>query len=264
MDLQLKEKHVLITGGSKGIGLACACGFLKEGARVTLVSRSPENLEAARAKLLGEFPDAAVAVYPADLKDAEAAAKVAARREEEAGPVDILVNSAGAARRTPPEELTPKHWHDAMDAKFFTYVHMMDPVIKRMASRGAGAIVNVVGSGGKIAKPTHLTGGAANASLMLASAGLAKAYGPRGVRVNVINPGTTLTDRMQQGLQADAKLAGITPEEALKRLTASLPLGRVATPEEIADAVLFLSSPRASYVSGAILTMDGALNPLVV
>jgi NAD(P)-dependent dehydrogenase (short-subunit alcohol dehydrogenase family) len=264
MDLQLEGKHVLVSGGSKGIGLACAREFLKEGARVALVSRSPENLAAARARLLGEIPAAALAVYPADLADTEAAAGAAARCEEEAGPLDVLVNSAGAARRTPPEELTPKHWHDAMDAKFFTYIHMLDPVIKRMASRGAGAIVNVVGNGGKVVKPTHLPGGAANASLMLASAGLAKAYGPRGVRVNVVNPGTTLTDRMQQGIQSDARLAGITPQEALRRLTASLPLGRVATPEEIASAVLFLSSPRASYVSGAILTMDGALNPLVV
>jgi NAD(P)-dependent dehydrogenase (short-subunit alcohol dehydrogenase family) len=132
-----------------------------------------------------------------------------------------------------------------------------------MGQRGAGVIVNVVGAGGKVASPTHLPGGAANAALMLVSAGLAAAYGPRGVRVNAVNPGITRTERMQQGLEADARLSRITPEEALARASARLPLGRVATPQEIADAVVFLCSPRAAYITGAILAMDGAVTPMV-
>ena len=265
MDLQLQGRHALITGGSKGIGLACARCLLQEGARVGLVSRAMDNLQAAKQALLAEFPDAGsrVAVYAADLKDAGEAARVVAEAEA-TGAVDILINSAGAARRTPPDDLTPAAWHDAMQAKYFTYIHVIDPLIKRMASRGAGVIVNVVGAGGKVASPTHLPGGAANAALMLASAGLANAYGPRGVRVNAVNPGITRTERMQQGLEADARLNAITPEEALARAAARLPLGRIATPEEIADAVVFLCSPRAGYISGAILAMDGAVTPMVV
>lgn len=265
MDLQLQGKHALITGGSKGIGLACAREFLAEGARVSLVSRDMKNLTAARQSLLAEFAgaEARIALYAADLKDPAAAARTV---DEAAatGPIDILVNSAGAARRTPPDDLTPADWHAAMQAKYFTYIHVMDPVIKRMGARGAGAIVNVVGSGGKIASPTHLPGGAANAALMLASAGLAAAYGPRGVRVNAVNPGITRTERMQQGLEADARLNNISVDEALKRASSSLPLGRIATPDEIANAVVFLCSPRASYITGAILAMDGAAKPMVV
>ena len=266
MELNLQDKHVLIGGGSKGIGFACARAFLDEGAWVSLVSRDSGNLDAARQALLAACPEAAsrVFVFPANLRNAVAAAAAVVLAEQSAGPIDILVNCAGAAKRTPPDELTPQHWHEAMDAKFFTYIHLIDPVIKRMASRGSGVVLNIVGSGGKIAKPLHLPGGAANASLMLVSAGLAAAYGPKGIRVNAINPGTTRTERMQAGLEVEARAHQITLEEALTKASSGLPLGRVAEPEEIANAVLFLCSPKASYISGAILAMDGAVTPMVV
>lgn len=180
------------------------------------------------------------------------------------GDIDVLVNCAGAARRTPPDELNAQAWHDAMNAKFFTYVHMIDLVIKKMGQRGRGSIVNVVGAGGKVASPIHLPGGAANAALMLISAGLAAAYGPRGVRINAVNPGATVTDRLYSGLEAAAKLKQISVEQALSHATQNVPLGRLAQPEEIANAVLFLASSCASYVTGAILTMDGAATPMVV
>ena len=100
--------------------------------------------------------------------------------EREVGTIDILVNSAGAAKRTPPDDLDAAAWRAAMDAKFFSYIHVIDPLIKRMAARGSGVIVNVIGNGGKVASPIHVAGGAANAALMLATAGLANAYaGPR-------------------------------------------------------------------------------------
>lgn len=262
MDLQLQGKHVLVTGGSRGIGLACAREFLREGARVSLVGRSRAHMDAALAKLKEEGFTASGGC--ADLTDAAQALRAVDEAEAAQGPIEILVNSAGAARRTPFDELQPQAWHDAMQAKFFTYIHVMDPVVRRMGARGAGAIVNVVGMGGKVASPTHLAGGAANAALMLASAGLAAAWGPRGVRVNAVNPALTLTERMNEGLAADARLRQITPDEALRLAQARMPLGRLATPEEIAAAVVFLASPRASYVSGAVLSMDGASVPMVV
>ncbi len=271
MDLQLQGKHVLITGGSKGIGLACAQAFLAEGAHVSLVSRSARNLEQGAQKLIGALgvetgADASsrVRTFPADLKDPDAAVAALDAAEEAGGVVDILVNSAGAAKRVGPDDLTPKAWRDSMDAKYFTYIHMLDPVVKRMGRRGSGVIVNIVGAGGKVASPTHLSGGAANAALMLVSAGMAAAYGAKGVRVNAVNPGLTLTERLKEGMVAEAKLAGIDIDEALERANTRLPLGRIARPDEIADAVVFLSSPRASYITGAILSMDGAVAPMVV
>jgi NAD(P)-dependent dehydrogenase (short-subunit alcohol dehydrogenase family) len=261
MDLQLKGKHVLVTGGSRGIGLACAREFLAEGCRVSLIGRSAAHMDKAVAELkpLGE-----VAGHCADLIDPAAAVKAIDAAEAALGPIDILVNSAGAAKRTPYDELQPQNWHDAMQAKFFTYVHVMDPLVKRMGARGTGAIVNVVGMGGKLATTTHLAGGAANAALMLATAGLAAAWGPRGVRVNAVNPTLTLTERLAEGFSVDARVRNTTQQEVQQQAEKKLPLGRIAKPEEVAAAVLFLASPKASYISGAILSVDGATTPMVV
>jgi NAD(P)-dependent dehydrogenase (short-subunit alcohol dehydrogenase family) len=264
MDLHLRDKHILITGGSKGIGLASAQAFLDEGARVSLVSRDEANLSAARQTLQNTHPADRIYTVAANLRDASAALRALDSAEAALGPVDVLVNSAGAAKRTPAPELTPEAWADAMQAKYFTYIHMMDPAIKRMAARGQGNVVNVVGNGGKVASAIHLPGGAANAALMLASVGLAVAYGPQGIRVNAINPGLTLTDRLQEGMAADARNKGISTEEAMAQAVGKIPLGRMATPEEIAQAVLFLASSKASYITGICMTMDGAMSPIVV
>jgi NAD(P)-dependent dehydrogenase (short-subunit alcohol dehydrogenase family) len=262
MDLNLNGRHVLVTGGSKGIGYACAQAFCREGAHVTLVARDQRGIDAALAKLSAE--GFACRGLSADLTQAAAAAAMVDAAEQAGGRIDVLVNSAGAAQRTPFDELTPQAWHDAMQAKFFTYIHVTDPVVKRMGAAGRGAIVNVVGAGGKTATPTHLPGGSANAALMLASAGLAAAYAPRGVRINVVNPGLTLTGRLNEGLAVDARLQHKTPEEVLAQAQQRMPLRRLATPEEIAHAVVFLGSDRASYITGAIVAMDGAVNPMVV
>jgi NAD(P)-dependent dehydrogenase (short-subunit alcohol dehydrogenase family) len=264
MNLELTNLHVLITGGSKGIGLACARGFIAEGARVTLVSRTHETLQSAQRELQGVAPDATVNIIAADLRNATEAERMVDAVERDFGAVDVLVNSAGAAKRTPAAELSAASWHDAMQAKFFTYIHVINPLIKKMGERGRGAVVNVIGSGGKVAAVTHLAGGSANAALMLASAGFAAAYAGKGVRVNAVNPGLTLTERLQEGMQAEARQQGISIEEALTRAKATRPLGRIAEPTEIADAVVYLASNRASYITGAVVSMDGAVTPMVV
>jgi NAD(P)-dependent dehydrogenase (short-subunit alcohol dehydrogenase family) len=256
MDLGLKDKKVLITGGSKGIGLACARAFVAEGAQVALVSRSPENLKRANIK------DAYT--LAADLTDAAAAAAMVERVEKEFGPVDVLVNSAGAAKRTDADDLSPAAWRAGMDAKYFSYIHVIDPLIKRMGRRGRGAIINIIGAGGKVASPTHLAGGAANAALLLATAGLAYAYAGKGVRVVGVSPGVTNTERVAEGLKAEAKRANVSEEQAYKQMIARLPMGRPAEPEEIADIVVFAASERGRYLTGANISTDGAASHVVV
>jgi len=264
MDLGLKGEHVLITGGSQGIGLACAKAFLAQGARVSLLARNGQTLDQARQQLIREGASAdQVQALSADLRDASAALHALDQAEAQFGPVQVLVNSAGAAQRVPVDELTPQAWHDAMQAKFFTYVHMTDPCIKRMGQRGKGCVVNIIGNGGKVASPIHLAGGAANAALMLATTGWANAYARRGVRVNGINPGQTLTGRLQGRMQAMAQQENITPEQARARSSAELPMGRFSEPHEIAHMVVFLCAAQSTYVTGSIISMDGALTPVI-
>jgi NAD(P)-dependent dehydrogenase (short-subunit alcohol dehydrogenase family) len=262
MDLGLEDTAVLITGGSKGIGLACARAFAVEGARVAIVSRSRENLDRAVATLRDEGHN--VLAIAADLREPQQARDMARAFEDQLGGAGVLVNSAGAANRTPPDELTATHWQAAMQAKYFTYIHAIDAILPQMVKRGGGAIVNVVGTGGKQASPIHLPGGAANAALMLASAGLGNAFASKGIRVNAVNPSSTLTERLQEGIAADARQSGSTPEQTLALRTKQHPMGRFAESHEIADVVVFLASKRASYVNGAVLTVDGGAMSTVV
>jgi len=229
---------------------------------VAISSRSRENLAAAEQELRSKgYTAVSVA---ADLIDPKAALALVAEVEQRLGPVDVLVNCAGAAKRHAPEELNMQAWHDAMNSKYFTYVHAMQAVLPGMVARKRGAIVNIVGQGGKIASPAHLAGGAANAALMLLSAGLASAHGRSGIRVNAINPGVTLTERVAGRFEAEGKVAGISPDEARRRGEQIIPLGRYGRPEEIAAVAVFLASERASYVTGANIPMDGGAAATVV
>ena len=132
------------------------------------------------------------------------------------------------------DEYDEEVWRHGMNAKYFPYINAMDAVRPGMIKRGRGAIVNIIGMGGKLASPTHLAGGAANAALMLVTAGMAHALGRNGIRVNTINPGPFFTDRVKRALQVDSKVQGIDEDEVLKRNQARIPLGRYGRPEEVA------------------------------
>ncbi|WP_059411878.1 SDR family NAD(P)-dependent oxidoreductase [Cupriavidus basilensis] len=261
MELNLRDKLVIVTGGSKGIGLACARAFAREGARVAIISRDPGNVERALAGLAQEGIRAAG--YAANLSAYEDAARVVAAIEDEQGAVDVLINSAGAAKRYEPEALDGNALRAGMEDKYFPVANAQEAVLARMRPRGRGAIVNIIGTGGKMPTSTHLSGGAANAALMLSTVGHAAHYAALGIRINGINPGHTLTGRVEQSLALEAKRLDISRDEAFARTAADVPLGRYGRPEEIADAALFLASERASYIVGAILSVNGGRGPVI-
>jgi len=261
MKLGLEGKVVFITGGSKGIGLACARAFAAEGSRVAIASRSSENLERARQTLAKDGFE--VVTAQADFAKPEETQTAVATAEKRLGPIDVLVNCAGAANRYQIDAYNAEAWQQGLNAKFFPQIHAMDAIRPGMIQRKRGVILNVMGMGGKSAQQVFLSGGAANAALNLVTVGWASALGRFGIRVNGINPGTTLTDRVHRGMQADAQAHGITEEEAIARAQARIPLGRFARPEEVAAVALFLASDQASYVTGAVIPMDGATTAVI-
>jgi NAD(P)-dependent dehydrogenase (short-subunit alcohol dehydrogenase family) len=261
MKLGLEGKVIFITGGSKGIGFACARAFAAEGARVSISSRSEENLDRARQALAKDGLE--VVIVRADFARPEDAYVAVASTEKLLGAIDILVNCAGAANRYQIDAYNSEAWHQGMNSKYFPQIHAMDAVRTGMVQRKRGAIINVIGMGGKSAQQVFLSGGAANAALMLVTVGWANALGRYGIRVNAINAGSTLTDRVQRGMQADAKAQGITEAEALERAQSRIPLGRFARPDEVAAVALFLASDQASYLTGVVIPMDGGSTPVI-
>ena len=262
MDLSLQQHLVVVAGGSSGIGLACARAFATEGARVAIVSRSHQRL--GQAQRVCEEAGLQVHPFACDLTDADQAQAVIDTISARHGAIHVLVNSAGAAARHPVSQLTPAHYLEAFNAKFCPCINTQHAVLAHFlgqAHPSLRAVVNIVGIGGRVAMPEHVAGGAANAALILTSQGLAQVYGRQGIRINVINPGFTLTPRTQATLERMAERSGESLEQTLARQHASIPMGRFARAEEVADLALFLASPRASYLSGAVINMDGGAYP---
>lgn len=251
MDLGLRGQSVLITGGSKGIGFACAEAFAAEGCNLHLASRSREALEAARAAVRARH-NVAVEIHAHDLSlSAEQAALAAA-----CGDIDILVNNAGAIPGGDLETIDEARWRQAWELKVFGYINLTRAVLPRMRARGRGTIVNVIGLAGEMPMYDYVCGTVGNAALMA----FTKAVGSRsvdyGVRVLAVNPPYTATDRLVTVMRAQAA-SRLGDAERWRELLQDKPFGRAAEPAEIAAVVVFLASPRSSYMSGTVVPIDG-------
>lgn len=255
MDLGLEGKSVLITGGSKGIGLECARLFRAEGARVAVVARSQEGVDAALKELDGGND---VIGMTGDMTETADAERAVAQTIESFGQVDVLVTCAGSSPGGLVENLTEEEWMASLNLKFMGYVRSCKAVLPHMRERGSGSIVLVVGNDGL--KPSHweLTPGAANAADQNFASAIAEQYGPHGLRVNTVNPGPVDTERWQGLEKQMAKDRGVSQQEAHDLAVSSIPLGRICKPEEVADLVAYVASERASFVNGAHIPVDGA------
>lgn len=256
MDLGLTGKVAVITGASKGIGYACAATFLREGAHVVICARERARLEQAAEKLRAGGTGEVLAVQ-ADLGSRDDAARLMRIAFDHLGRLDILVSCAGSSPGGLLLDLAEEQWFSSMNLKFMGYVRAMTEAIPYLLQTGGGRIVNVIGNDG--VKPAYfeLTPSAANAADIAVTLALAEQYGPRGILINGVNPGPVATDRWDGLEKQMAKDKGITQDEAHTLALKSLPLGRICTAQEVADIVVFVASARASYLNGAMITVDG-------
>ncbi len=251
MDLQLAGKTALVTGASRGIGKAIARSFAAEGCHLVLTGRDAQALGAVAADIRTSTP-VDVEVIAADIATADGLAQVTARLNG----VDVLVNNAGAIPPGGIAEVDDEAWRKAWDLKVFGYINLARAACLPMTARGGGVIVNIIGSAGEKFPAAYIAGATGNAALMALTRALARGSSAQGIRVVGINPGATATERNEMLLRDRARRE-LGDESRWAELNTKLPFGRAAKPEEIADAAVFLASPRSGYTSGTILTIDG-------
>ncbi len=252
MDLGLTGKTVVVTGGSKGIGLAMARAFATEGARVTIVSRDAAGLDAARQTLAADHLD--VRTLAVDLgTDAGRAALHAATAE-----TDLLVNNAGAIKGGSLNALDLATWRQGWELKVFGYIHLCQMFYPEMTARGSGTILNIIGMAGRAPRPDYICGATANAGLIAFTNALGADAARHGVRVLGINPSPTQTDRIRDIMKTRA-LEQFKDESRWQEALGAeqLPYGRLKSPAEVADLAVMLASDRVQYLSGTVIDMDG-------
>jgi NAD(P)-dependent dehydrogenase (short-subunit alcohol dehydrogenase family) len=264
MELHLAGKTALVTGGSAGIGAACARALYAEGVSVAIVARDEQRLQAT-ATSIRELPHAGAppTVLPiaGDLRRAEDTERVVASAMERFHQLDILVNNAGAARAGAFLELPDEAYREAWDLKLLGYIRLVRAVAPRMIARLDGRIVNIVGGAGRTPSPTFLAGSTANAALLNFTRGIARELAQYNVRINAVSPGSTATERAERLAEQQAAAQGITLEAAKEQRARSIPLGHLVAPEEIAAMVLLLVSDRVPSMTGTEVIIDGGATP---
>ena len=249
MDLKLRGKTALVTGASKGIGLSVARLLAEEGCNLHLAARSEADLAKAQDEIRGRW-NVRVTVHPLDLAAPGSMKALAAACPD----LDILINNAGAVPAGDIEAVTEERWRAAWDLKVFGYVNLSREIYPAMKARGGGVIVNVIGLAGERPSKGYIAGSAGNAALMALTRGMGGASLADGIRVVAVNPGLIATERMYVMLKGRAKDRFGDESRWEEMMPSDPPPG---TPEQVADLVVYLASPRAGHVTGTVVTIDG-------
>ena len=259
MDLGLEEKTALVCAASKGLGKACARALAAEGASVAICARDRTTLEAAAADIARAAADAGARVLaiPADLSNATDVDRLLAETAGAFGGLDILVTNTGGPRSAPFEALADEDWTSSIDSMLLSVVRLVRGAIPHMRRRGGGRIINIT----SVSVKQPIDGLVLSNSLRAAVTGLSRTLANELARdnilVNCVAPGFTATDRVVELADAVAAREGITRDAVQRRTESTIPMGRMGTPEEFGAVVAFLASPRASYVTGTTLQVDG-------
>jgi NAD(P)-dependent dehydrogenase (short-subunit alcohol dehydrogenase family) len=253
----LTDQVAVITGGDSGIGRAVALAFAREGADVVISYLEGEDEDGREtARLVTDAGRRAVLV-PTDLTQEANCRALVDRAVAEFGRIDILVNNAGAIRGGDFLKIPDEQWSEDWSLKLLGYIRMARAVFPLMQAQGGGRICNVVGAAARNPTPAYLTGGAANAALINFTKGLADLGGPSKILVTAVSPAATATDRWNDMIKERSAATGKSMDELHAEAAKPYALGRIATPEDVADLVAFLVSARASFLTGICITVDG-------
>lgn len=244
----LKGKIAVVTGGTRGIGYSIVKKYLENGAKVVLFGSRAETVEKALASLKQENDAWEVSGDYPNLKDAGSVEEAIAKVKEKYGRIDILVNNAGVSDSKPVTEYTAEHFSNIMQLNVNAIMNTVMPVVKIMKEQGGGCILNTSSMVSICGQPSGVAYPASKSAVNGLTWSLARELGPSGIRVNAVAPGITKTD-----------MVAALPEKMIQPLINAIPLRRVGEPEDIANAFLFLASDMASYVTGEILSVDGAM-----
>lgn len=256
MDLDLSGKTALVTGGTKGIGRATANRLAAEGADLAIVSRTESEVLRAADEITAATGRKVIGLA-GDMSVTDDVQRCVDEAIGRLGGIDILVTCAGSSPGGLLEDLTEEQWQSSLQLKFMGYVRTVRAVIPHMKERGRGSIVLVVGNDGLKPSYWEMTAGAANAADINFASSVAEQYAPHGIRCNTVNPGPVDTGRWTGLEKAFARDKGVTQARAHELALRSLPLGRICGPDEVADLVTFIASPRAGYLNGAHVPIDG-------
>ena len=259
MELGIVGRNALITGGSQGIGRACAEALAAEGSNMVIVARNAERLEAAASEIASNRKGNVIPIA-GDLTVANEVQRVVKEAETALGQIDILVNNAGSAPLGSIGELSDEVWQSCFDLKLMGYVRCSRAVMGGMRGRKWGRIINIIGRGGHFPTAKYIAGGAINAAILNITQALAEECGPDNVLVNGINPAATATERWDTLVQQRMEITGQTEEQIRIASASSVPLGRIGTPEDIANMATYLCSGKANFINGSLIDIDGGVS----
>jgi 3-oxoacyl-[acyl-carrier protein] reductase len=255
MDMQLKNKAALICGASRGIGAAVARALAAEGAAVILVARDEATLQG----LAGELADQGcrAAALSFDLSQTERLDKLAEKASGVYGSVDILINNTGGPPAGGNLSFTVEAWQRAFQNTFLSAEVLTRLLIPAMAEQGWGRVINLTSVSVRQPVENLILSNSIRAAVIGWAKTLSREFAPRGVTINNVATGYTLTARIEELASLRARELDISPREVIAEMAAAIPMKRLARPEEIAQAVVYLASGRASYVTGVTLPVDG-------